>query len=131
MSFGGYLPKFPPIYGKPLVLCVEDDAKHLSLRQKVLERDGHNIIGVTTADDALQALREAPVCAVIADHLLHGSTGTGLARRMKKIKRDVPIILFSGNVPEHLEGIDVFIDKGEPTADFLRVVRQVVERYRS
>lgn len=47
---------------------------------------------------------------------------------MKKIKPDVPIILFSGKVPEHLANVDEYVNKGEPTATFLGIVRNVVER---
>lgn len=117
------------ILAKPLILCIEDDPMHLTLRKKVLERDGYRVIGVTTAADALKTLREAPVCATISDHLLQGTTGTQLAVQMKKIKPDVPIILFSGTVPERFDAFDVFINKGEPTPEFLRIVREVVERF--
>jgi FixJ family two-component response regulator len=68
--------------------------------------------------------------SVIPDHLLQGTTGTELAREMKKIKPDVPIILFSGNVPEHLNDVDVYVNKGEPTAMFLEILRGVVQRSR-
>ena len=114
---------------RPVILCIEDDVIQLRLREAVLRRDGYQVIGVTTPDEALKALREAPVCATIADHMLQGTTGTKLARDMKKIKPDVPVILFSGNVPEHFDGVDVYINKGQPTAEFLRIVREVVERY--
>jgi CheY-like chemotaxis protein len=116
---------------RPLILCIEDEPIHLTLRKKVLERDGYNVIGVTTAADALKALSEAPVCAVIADHMLQGTTGTELAGKMKKIKPNVPIILFSGTAPQHLNDVDVYVNKGEPTAFFLGIVRDVVQRFRS
>lgn len=119
------------ILEKPLILCIEDDPNHLILRKKVLERDGYTVIGVTTEADALKTLREAPVCATIADHMLRGTTGTQLAKEMKKIKPDVPIILFSGSAPEHFDGVDVFINKGQPTAEFLGIVRDIVRRYSS
>jgi hypothetical protein len=61
--------------------------------------------------------------------MLHGTTGTDLATEMKKIKPDVPIILFSGSMPDHLAGADVYVNKGEPTAKFLGIVREVVQRY--
>lgn len=117
------------ILAKPLILCIEDNPMHLTLRKKVLEREGYTVIGVTTATDALKVLREAHVWATIADHMLQGTTGTQLANEMKKIKPDVPIIMFSGTVPEHFDGVDVFINKGQPTAEFLRIVREVIERY--
>jgi DNA-binding NtrC family response regulator len=89
------------------------------------------VIGASTAQEALSVLREAPVCATITDHLLHGTTGAHLAMEMKKIKPDVPIILYSGTVPDELLGADVFISKGESVHTFLRIVGEVVERYRS
>jgi CheY-like chemotaxis protein len=114
---------------KPVILCVEDGPTYLALRKRVLERDGYNVIGVTTVADALKTLREAPVCATIADHMLYGKAGADFAKKMKSIKPDVPIILFSGTYPENLESIDVFIQKGEPTAKLLNVLRDVVERF--
>ena len=116
---------------KPLILCIEDQPTHLILRKKVLEQDGYDVIGVTTAAEALKTLSEATVCAVIADHMLQGTTGTELAEEMKKIKPRVPIILFSGTVPQRLNDVDVYVNKGEPTAFFLGIVRDVVQRFRS
>jgi CheY-like chemotaxis protein len=116
------------ILAKPLILCIEDEAIHLILRKKVLEREGYGVIGVTTAADALKALQEYSVCAIIADHMLQGTTGTELAAEMKKIKPTVPIILFSGMVPQQLKDVDVYVNKGEPTATFLGIVREVVQR---
>jgi CheY-like chemotaxis protein len=125
-------PKVSPVnFAKPLILCIEDEPIHLTLRKKVLERDGYDVIGVTTATEALKTLSEAPVCAVIADHMLQGTTGVELAAEMKKIKPSVPIILFSGTTPEHLNYVDVYVNKGESTAFFLGIVRDVVQRSRS
>lgn len=116
---------------RPLILCIEDSPTYLVLRKKVLEREGYAIVGASTADEALKALRELPVCATIADHMLQGTTGAELAREMKKIKPNVPIILFSGTVPQNLNAVDVYVNKGEPTAKFLGIVRAVIQRYRS
>ena len=80
---------------KPVILCIEDEPIHLLLRKKVLERAGYTVIGVTSAAEALAALEKAPVSAIIADHMLQETTGTELAREIKHIKPDVPIILFS------------------------------------
>lgn len=113
---------------KPLILCIEDDPSYLSLRKAVLERSGYNVIGVVGAGDALKALRDSPVTAIIADHLLEGTTGTELAKEMKKIKPGIPIILFSGSVPQDLSCVDVYVRKGEPTEKLLSIVRDVVQR---
>ena len=129
-----WTPNPPPteqIIPKALILCLEDNPTHLALRKKVLEREGYDIISVATADEAVKALRNFPICAVITDHLLQGTTGTQLAREMKKIKPYVPIILFSGTIPTNLNNVDVYINKAEPAAKFLSIVRAIVQRYRS
>lgn len=114
---------------KPLILCVEGESIGLSIRRKVLEQDGYNVIGVTTAAEALNTLRESPVCAIISDHMLQGATGTQLAQEMKQIKPHVPIVLISGTTPQSLNGVDVYVNKVEATAKFLYIMRGVVERY--
>jgi CheY-like chemotaxis protein len=125
------LRKIRPVAARPLILCIEDDELYLTLRKKVLEQNGFDIIGVTKTADALKTLREAPVCATISDHMLQGTTGLELAKEMKKVRPDVPIILFSGTVPPSMSAVDVYVNKGEPMAEFLRIVRDVVQRYSS
>ncbi len=114
---------------KPLILCVDDDSAQLRLRKAVLEEDGFNVLCVTNVTDAVATFRETPVCCTIADHMLQGQSGIELAKELKSIKRDVPIILFSGAMPTNLQNIDVYIHKGESTFDFLRIVREVVRRF--
>jgi len=116
---------------RPLILCVDDHPQHLKLRKAVLEQNGFNVVWATDAADAVAIFRETPVCCTIADHLLQSQTGVELAKELKSIKRDVPIILYSGAMPPNLQNIDVYINKDEPRAGFLRIVREVVERFRS
>ena len=121
--------RHPDSFVKPLILCIEDDPIYLHLRKAVLEKEGYNVIGVTTTDEALKTLRETPVFCTIADHMLKGSTGIEVAKEMKKIKPDVPVILYSGTLPETIQHVDVFVNKGEPTSVLLKIVREVVQRY--
>jgi len=130
----GALYRFPMLslrlpVAKPLILCVDDDSTHLQLRKAVLEENGFNVLSVTNVAEAVAIFQEAPVCCTIADHLLQGATGVELAQELKSIKRDVPIVLYSGAMPSNLHNIDVYINKDEPTSDFLRIVREVVRRF--
>src|SRR5436309_12856853 len=72
---------------KPLILCVEDNEIYLRLRKAVLEQAGYAVLSATTGTEAMEILRDAPVCLVLSDHMLRGTTGTFLAKQMKKIKR--------------------------------------------
>lgn len=115
---------------KPLILCIEDNVEHLRLRKAVLENAGYGVLGASTGAEALEILREAPICLVLSDHMLGGTTGTVLATEIKQINRDVPVILHSGNVPKSMQNVDGFINKDESVSSFLALIHGFVKRYR-
>src|SRR5438270_13589513 len=114
---------------KPLILCVEDNEIYLRLRKAVLEQAGYAVLTASTGTEATEILRDAPVCLVLSDHRLRGTTGTFLAKQMKKIKRDVPIILYSGKPPKTMRNVDGFINKDESVPRFLSLIGDFVKRY--
>src|SRR5690242_10038765 len=114
---------------KPVILCVEDNEVYSRLRKAVLEQAGYAVLSATTGAEAMEILRDAPVCLVLSDHMLRGTTGTFLAKKLKQIKRKVPIILYSGRPPESLRDVDGFINKDESIPRFLSLVDDFVKRY--
>ena len=72
---------------------------------------------------------KTPVCLVLSDHMLGGTTGTQLAADLKKVKPEVPVVLYSGRSPESLQNVDCFIAKSEPVPQFLAMIRDLVNRY--
>ncbi len=101
----------------------------MRLRKAVLEKNGYAVLSANNGKDAIQTLREAPVCLVISDHMLRGETGLDLAHTMKEIKPDVPVVLYSGNPPDSMRGVDCFINKSESTAQFLEIIADLIRRY--
>ena len=101
----------------------------MRLRKAVLEQHGYSVVSARNGADALQTLSEAPVCLVLSDHMLRGETGLELAQRMKVIKPDVPVVLYSGNPPNTLRGVDCFINKDEPVSTFLEIIGDLIRRY--
>ena len=57
------------------------------------------------------------------------TTGTELAKEIKKIKPHVPILIYSGTTPEHLGDVDCFLSKAEPVEKFHAMIRDLVNRY--
>ena len=113
---------------KPIVLCVEDNETYLRLRKAVLEDAGYSVLSASDPSEALKTFRETPVCMVISDHMLRGTTGTDLAKQMKEWKPDVPIVLYSGRVPDKMKNIDCFINKDEPVSAFLKLIGDLLKR---
>jgi CheY-like chemotaxis protein len=118
-------PVLPP---KPLILCIEDEPSQLQMRTAVLEGEGYEVVGVADGRVALREFQRKPFCCVITDHMLRGATGAELAQKMKRMKPDVPFVLHSGEQPERQPFMDVYINKGESTAEFLAIIRDLVRR---
>jgi DNA-binding NarL/FixJ family response regulator len=70
------------------------------------------------AELALRTFQDEPVRLVILDYFLAGITGTELARQMRQLKEDVPMLLLSGSndLPEGTEYVDARLSKLEPVA---------------
>lgn len=113
---------------KPIILCIEDNEGYLRLRRAVLEQNGYSVLGATTGIEALDMLRHFPVSLVISDHILGNTSGTEIAKEMRKIKPSIPIMLYSGVMPEHLEDINCFLSKTEPIEEFLAMVSSLLSR---
>jgi CheY-like chemotaxis protein len=100
-----------------LILLVDDDGIGRSVRKLVLEAHGHNVLAVGDAHQALRALATEPVRLVLLDYFLEGTTGVDLAKQMRTVKPDVPILLLSGgDIPEGTEYVDDYLSKLEPVA---------------
>jgi len=116
--------------GKPLILCVDDSESQLWLRAKVLERNGFSVLTATTASKALHWMRQVAVSLVLSDHMLVGITGAELAAELKKLRPNVPVVLYSGAPPPTMQNVDCFMLKGEPVEKFVATIRDLVNRYR-
>jgi CheY-like chemotaxis protein len=111
---------------KPVILCIENNEGHLRLRQAVLEQNGYSVLGATTDIEALNILRGAPIALVISDHMLGTITGTHLAKQIREIRPLVPILLYTGTMPDDLTAASSFLNKGEPVETFLSVVASLI-----
>ena len=92
--------------GNPLkVLVVDDEEPNLAEMAWLLGRDER--IGTTqtasTGPDALEILRREPIDAVFLDIAMPGLSGLDVARELAQVRRDLPVVISSGNVPEQLQ----------------------------
>ena len=110
------------------LLCLDDQQTPLFIRKMVLETQGFRVLTATTGQSALQQMAEHHVDLVIADHLLRDTTGTEVAKEMKKRWSNVPIILLSGviDVPDDLQGVDAFVSKAQGREVLFRTIRHLL-----
>jgi PAS domain S-box-containing protein len=83
--------------GSGTVLLVEDNPDVASVSRNLLEQLGFNVRGVADAEAALREIERTPVDLVFSDIVMPGRLdGLGLARRLREIRPDLPVLLATG-----------------------------------
>src|SRR5512134_2293643 len=72
-----------------------------------MQRHGCRTTSFASPQEAERAVRAAPQAfdAVVTDHAMPGATGIDLARTLREIRADLPVILVSGHVNEELRAL--------------------------
>lgn len=99
-----------------VVLCVDDEAVGLKVRRILLERAGYEVLTASDGQAGIDVFRTHEVDAVVLDYSMPGMSGGDVARAMRQIKPDVPILLLSAYVGLHDEVrsiVDIYMTKGE------------------
>jgi two-component system response regulator GlrR len=114
----------------PLILCIDDADIALRVRKLLLASEGYNVLTANSGEDGLELFKQNPVKLVISDHFLSAKTGTEIAREMKKLKPEVPILIVSAAAeePDGLEFADGFIAKCEPADVLLDAIAHLLAK---
>jgi CheY-like chemotaxis protein len=112
------------------VLLVDDDPMVSSGTSAMLQDLGHSVVTAASAAHALDMLRcETPVDLVITDHAMPGMTGAELAKHIRDMRPDLPIILATGyaEVPNNLISGMPRLDKPYRLDKLASMIAAVVE----
>jgi CheY-like chemotaxis protein len=111
------------------ILCVDDDLKSLLLRTAILVRNGYRTLAARNGSDALNLLRaNKDVRLVILDFRMPKMDGVETARRIKRMRPLVPIMMLSGEEMKDLpQCVDVYAEKTWPVEYLLTLVRMLTE----
>ena len=120
--------------GNERILIVDDEPPLVSLMEKVLNQFGYMTLAYTQSQLALDAFRESPqnFDLVVADYAMPEMNGIQLARAIKDIRPDIPVILSSGYqflLEEHV-GVEIttIIPKPTNVKDTARIVRDILDK---
>lgn len=98
--------KFSPGKGTgQRILYIDDDESLVFLVKRLLERRGIDVTGYSDSMQALDALRANPFAfdVVVSDYNMPGLSGLDVARMVRGIRPDLPLIVASGFVDEELQ----------------------------
>lgn len=114
------------------IMVVDDDPTVLKSCGRVLEPEGFEVRLVPSADEALEAMRQADFALLLIDVKMPTHDGMYLMREIKKEWPDKPIILMSGydttqTVEEALEmGAATFVPKPFTPDELLDAIHKVM-----
>lgn len=115
---------------RPSVLCVDDSEDILLICRTVLESGGYQVFTAASGAEALQLLKEHPVDAAVIDSVMPGMCGTDLAREIKRVAANVPVIMFSSSERPHEvdQFVDSYLSKGQGPLALRKLVGILLQR---
>jgi PAS domain S-box-containing protein len=86
------------------ILYIDDDEALVFLVRRLLERRGYRLSGHVNQREALDALRADPAGfdLVVTDYNMPGMSGLDVARAIRAIRPDLPVVVASGFIDEAL-----------------------------
>jgi len=116
--------------GHPCIMCVDDSQEILLICQTVLEADGYQVFTAPSAEAALALLGTHPIDAVVLDNVMPGMSGIALAKEIKRLSSEVPVILFSSleRPDEAVPFIDSYLSKGQGPIALRKLIRVLLQK---
>ena len=84
--------------GSGQVILVDDEEQVVQVTGEIMKNLGYGVVGKTSPQEALELFSASPenFDLVLTDLTMPGLTGLELSRRIKCIRADIPIVLFTG-----------------------------------
>ena len=84
----------------PHILVVDDDPVLLGITRQVVEHLGYQVTIAKGSNEAITKIKEHPNTfdAVVTDYTLPIINGIELAKMIKELSADIPVVLYSGKI---------------------------------
>src|SRR5210317_766025 len=116
------------------LLLVDDDASLLKLLVIRLKAEGFELLTASSAEEALQVLRNNPVDLVLTDLRMEGASGLDLFTQIRHFYPGLPVIIMSaqGTIPEAVSatqmGVFEFLTKPVDKTLLLETIQAALEQ---
>ncbi len=104
------------------ILCIDDEEPGLVVRKLLLEEAGYKVLTARSGAEGIRLFKSSSVDAVVLDYWMSGMNGVAVARELKRLNPDLPIIILSayGTLLDETLGLaEVWIRKGEEDPQYL------------
>jgi CheY-like chemotaxis protein len=128
-----------PLSGQERILLVDDDRALLTVTKDILSRLGYTVDAFTEPQLALAAFREKPSNwdLIVTDRAMPRIPGEVLAREMKALRPDLPILMLSGFISAEEDasvtahGVNAIVSKPVLPDEMGAIVRSVLAQARA
>ena len=115
---------------RPVLLYVDDNPDRLALLKPILELNGYYVLTAQDGKKGLELFLSEPVELVVLDYFMPTMKGDEVAQKMRKLRPNVPIVMFSGalTLPEIVIAmIDGFVSTSEEPGALLEKIGSLLQ----
>jgi diguanylate cyclase (GGDEF)-like protein len=77
------------------ILIVDDEEEIRNMLSRILTKEGHEVTGVSSGEEAFDLFREKPYHLVISDILMEGMSGIELLKKIKKLDPNTQFLIIT------------------------------------
>jgi CheY-like chemotaxis protein len=114
------------------ILHVEDESAVRLLYKEVFEEQGHKILQVATAEEALETLRRSAPDLIILDLKMPGMGGRKFLEKFRRLKLRIPVVISSAYAYSDIEPTaamaDAFVTKSGDMEELLTKVNGLLAK---
>jgi len=114
-------------------LYVDDDSCRLQVLPARLELLGYEVLTANNGASALEIFKKRRVDLAVVDYYMPGMGGDIVTLEMKRIRPDVPVIIFSGTFTMRelvIAFVDAFISTADGTDSLISKIAEILRRRR-
>lgn len=104
------------------ILCVDDEEPGLQVRRMLLESAGYDVVCARSGMEGIKAFQANKIDAVVLDYWMSGMNGIAVARELKRLSPNTPIMILSayGTLLDETLGLaDIWLRKGEEEPQYI------------
>jgi CheY-like chemotaxis protein len=105
------------------ILVVDDNELLCRLACDILHTEGYHAIGATSADEALEALKNQQFDLLVTNFAMPGLSGLELARAMRDKDPQFPVIVMTTYEPVECEHVTLWLPKDYLFPNLLEKIR--------
>jgi CheY-like chemotaxis protein len=115
---------------RKMLLCIDDSQAILDYERRLLERSGYVVFTSVSARRGLRLATVFSFDAVLLDYQMPEMNGHQVAREMRRLRPDTPVVMFSGSeIPEETRQlVDAVVPKAEVANALVPTVTRLCHR---